>query len=240
MTGFQNEDNIINYLNTTPFDELNIIHRKFIENINKGNKPNKIFAKKYAGPNKADIGVTINGKEYLFSIKKGSGNSVHQEPLEDFIRFLTNEVEDNKEVFNSLRYFIWGDGTLDGNGNKNDRIDARKFKKLYPNHVSIIQSYLDRHMDVLIDRFVISGVKSNKSADFLWYGESVDGIMISKEDMLEIIKGNVKEPLSLGILTFQAWNRNIKPDGKSEHKRGVVQLKWGTLKTDILNFYDKE
>ncbi len=101
-----------------------------------------------------------------------------------------------------------------------------------------IQNYLDKHKDVLIDRFVISGVKSSKSADYLWYGESIDGIMISKNDMLTIINSSTKKPISLGILTFQAWNRNIKPDGKSEHKRGVIQLKWGTLKNDILDFYD--
>ncbi len=27
MTGFQNEDNIIDYLNTTSFDDLNTIHQ---------------------------------------------------------------------------------------------------------------------------------------------------------------------------------------------------------------------
>jgi hypothetical protein len=238
MTGFQNEDNIINYLNTTSFNDLNIIHQKFILDINKGKKPQKIFANKYGGPNKADIGVTIDDNEYLFSIKKGTGNSVHQEPLEDFIKFLKENYEDNNDFFDSLRFFIWGDGTLNGTGNKSDRIDAPKFKKLYPNHIKIIQNYLNKHKDVLIDRFVISGVKSTKNADFLWYGESIDGIMISKEDMLTIINSCTKKPLSLGILTFQSWNRNIKPDGKSENKRGVIQLKWGTLKMDILNFYN--
>lgn len=240
MTGFQNEDNIINYLNTTPFDDLNEIHQKFILDINNGIKPQKILATKYAGANKADIGVTIDDTEYLFSIKKGSGNSVHQEPLEEFITYLKDEVEDDEEFFNSLRFFIWGDGTLDGTGDKKYRIDAPKFKKLYPNHVSIIQNFLNKHKDILVDRFVISGVKSNKSANFLWYGESINGIMISKEDMLTIINGATKKPISLGILTFQAWNRNIKPDGKTEDRRGVIQLKWGTLRNDILNFYDRK
>lgn len=240
MTGFQNEDNIINYLNTTSFNDLNEIHQKFILDINKGNKPQKISARKYAGVNKADIGVTIDDNEFLFSIKKGSGNSVHQEPLEEFISYLKEEVENNNEFFKSLRLFIWGDGTLDGTGKKSDRIDANKFKKLYSNDVSIIQNFLNKHKNILIDRFIISGAKSNKSTDFLWYGESIDGIMISKEDMLKIINGITKKPISLGILTFQAWNRNIKPDGKSEHKRGVIQLKWGTLKNDILDFYDRK
>lgn len=240
MTGFQNEDNIINYLNNTSFDDLNEIHQKFILDINNGIKPQKILAAKYAGANKADIGVTIDDTEYLFSIKKGSGNSVHQEPLEEFITYLKDEVEDDEEFFNSLRFFIWGDGTLDGTGDKKNRIDASKFKKLYPDKVSVIQNFLNKNKDILIDRFVISGAKSNKSADFLWYGESIDGIMISKEDMLTIINGTTKKPISLGILTFQAWNRNIKPDGKSEHKRGVIQLKWGTLKNDILEFYDRK
>lgn len=240
MTGFQNEDNIINYLNTTLFDDLNTIHQKFILNINKGKKPQKILARKYAGINKADIGIVIDDKEYLFSIKKGSGNSVHQEPLEEFITYLKEEVEEDDEFFESLRLFIWGDGTNNGTGKRENRIGSSEFKKIYPNHVLKIQNFLNKHKDVLIDRFVISGVKSNKSVDFLWYGDSIDGIMISKEDMLVIIKDAIKKPISLGKLTFQAWNRNIKFDGKSEHKRGVIQLKWGTLKKDILDFYDRK
>lgn len=237
MSGFQNEINIINYLNTTPFNQLELTHQKLILKLNNNRLPQTITAKKYGGQDKADIAIVVDGIEYLFSIKKGSGNSVHQEPIEDFIKFLKT-IDDNESVFNDLRFFIWGDNTLDGTGDKKNRLDANKLIKEHPDKIRNIQKYFDKHIDILIDRFVITGVKSKNSADYLWYGNSKEGITISKEDMIHIIKSEKKKPISIGILTFQAWNRNIKPDGKSEHKRGVVQLKWGTLKNDILNYYD--
>ena len=51
--------------------------------------------------------------------------------------------------------------------------------------------------------------------------------------MITFASNVCKRPISVGILTFQAWNRNINGGNKSEHKRGQIQLKWGGLKDDI-------
>jgi len=48
-----------------------------------------------------------------------------------------------------------------------------------------------------------------------------------------IASHNSKGAISIGKLTFQAWNRNINGGDKSEQKRGVIQLKWGSIKDDI-------
>lgn len=237
MNGFKNEDSIIDYLNTAPFGEMEKTHQKIFLKLNNNQQPTTISAKKYAGQNKADIGVTVDGKEFLFSIKKGSGNSVHQEPIEEFIAFL-RELEVNESVFDDLRFFIWGDGTLDGTGAKSVRMKAHELNREHSKKIQNIQAYFDKHIDILIDRFVINGVKSDKSADFLWYGDKKDGITIFKEDMKTVIKSLSKKNLSIGALTFQAWNRALNDNPDLEQRRGVIQLKWGTLEKDILNFYN--
>ena len=238
MNGFKNEDSIINYINTTSFEMMEIIHQKLILSLNNSLQPETISARKYGGQNKADIGITIDGDEFFFSIKKGTGNSVHQEPIEEFIAFL-REVEVNESVFDDLRFFIWGDGTLNGTGSKLNRINSSQLHREYPVKIQNIQRYFNKYIDSLIDRFVITGVKSNKGADYLWYGDKKDGITISKENMRKVIKSLSKKTLSIGALTFQAWNRALNDNPKLEERRGVIQLKWGTLEQDILNFYNE-
>ena len=169
----------------------------------------------------------------LYSVKKGTGNSVHQEPIEDFIVFLKTNFEDDTTVFNDLRHFIWGDGTLDGKGDILNRISASKYKNTFPLKVKNIQDYFDKHKKDLLVRFIITGAISNKKADYLFFGDINDCYVVSDDDMINFALNVNKRPISIGVLTFQAWNRNINGGNKSEKKRGQIQLKWGGLKENI-------
>ncbi|AFM04601.1 hypothetical protein Fleli_2223 [Bernardetia litoralis DSM 6794] len=234
MTGFQNENEIIKALNGKNFANLNANLQKMVFKINDNKISNSITAKKYAGKDKADLSVILDGKESKISVKKGTGNSVHQEPIEGFIDFLSKEIENDNVVFDNMRHFIWGDETLDGKGNKENRISASDYKKKYPQKVALIQNYLDKYKAVLIERFLILGSVSNNKIDYLYYGTVEEGIICKTDDFLNYaIQNNCKSTINIGILSFQAWNRNINGGTKSEHKRGQIQLKWGTLKQDI-------
>ena len=67
----------------------------------------------------------------------------------------------------------------------------------------------------------------------MFYGNINDCTVVSDDDILDFAYNIEKRPISIGVLTFQAWNRNINGGSKSEHKRGQIQLKWGGLKADI-------
>ena len=47
---------------------------------------------------------------------------------------------------------------------------------------------------------------------------------------------NVKDSKSfcIGPLTYQTWNKNIKRNPNTEDRRNVLQLKWGSLETDLI------
>ena len=233
MTGFDNENQIIDALNNVQFNKLNNNLKKAILKINQNKKPSIILAKKYGGKDKADLSFIIDGNEYSISVKMGTGNSIHQEPVEDFIFYLKNHLEDNQSIFDDLRHFIWGDKSLDGKGKVSDRISASDYKKQYPLKVNNIQLYFNKHIDVLLKRFLITGAVSSKKADFLLYGDIVKCNIISEHDLLNYAKCRSKRPISIGVLNFQTWNRILDGNPKHEHKRGQIQLKWGTLKNDI-------
>ena len=235
MNGFENENEIITELNSKCFHSLSSDMQNVIMKINNNLVPDEISATKYAGQNKADLCIKINNYEYYVSVKKGTGNSVHQESVEGFILFLKTNFEDNISVFNDIRHFVWGDLTLDGTGNPKKRISALKYKNIFPAKIINIQNYFNKYKRELLERFLITGVKSNKQADYILYGNINSCHIAHKDQILNFAINSKKKEISIGVLSFQAWNRNLNCGDKSEHKRGQIQLKWGAINDDILN-----
>lgn len=237
--GFSNEKSIINAINNNKIGDLNSNLKAFVLYIFKNTITEKdiIQCSLKAGQNKADIAICVKEKTYNISIKSGTGNSVHQEPIEEFILFLEKNYNISNSLSNDLRFFIWGDGTYDGSGEIKNRIDAREFLVKYPDLVNRLRHFFSPHKEDLLNRFVINGSKSIESPDFIYYGKVTNGCWAKKEDILKWLLDKTNEStgtIPLGRLTFQAWNRNLKGGNKSEHKRGVIQLKWGSIGEDLL------
>ncbi|CAA6809131.1 MAG: AciI [uncultured Sulfurovum sp.] len=193
-----------------------------------------IHCKLLAGTNKSDIFIKIGNESHTYSIKMGRGNSIHQEPLDKFLNFLEAEYALKDETKENLQRFIWADGTTNGTGDIKERISSRKFKKRNPQRIQEMQTYFDTLKEPLIERFLIQGIKSESSAEFIYYGTVRKGVVCKSTDVLDwVSKHNAKGVLHIGKLTFQAWNRNLKGKKKAEKKRGIIQLKWGGLKKDI-------
>jgi hypothetical protein len=246
--GANNELEISNYLNGKKFKELNLTMKEFIKYIcnTKGilyNDDTLIIAD-YVKNNKLkqDIYITINGIKIGISLKMGSGNSCHQEKIEDFIKFIKKELGTPEEVCDLWRFFIWADGTLNGTGpmNKDEkgkiicRFDIAEFKKKYPEKRTILQKFIDENKEALINRAVFVG-KYNSDVDFVYHGTYRQGRWISKKEVIDFqlvqTKKSDRACFKLGNLTIQAWNVSL--EGKTEKKRGEIQLKYGSMKNDF-------
>ncbi|CAA6811527.1 MAG: Unknown protein [uncultured Sulfurovum sp.] len=231
--GFKNEQELIEALNQRYFAQLNpnlqrLIHQTF------QNHEGLIHCQSQAGVNKSDIKISIANESHTYSVKMGKGNSIHQEPLEDFLTFLTQEHQLDVQTKSYLQAFIWADGSVDGTGAITERISARKFKKRNPEKIKHIQNYFNGIKNVLIQRFLIKGVASNASAEYLYYGTARKGIVCKSTDIVKwVSQHKSRGVLSIGKLTLQAWNRNLKGKKRAEKKRGIVQIKWGGLKKDL-------
>ncbi len=234
MSGFDNEIKILNSLNNRYFNDLSDNFKKLILKLNKETPLDMIICHKKGGIVKSDINIIIDNNTFKMSIKKGTGNSVHQEKVEDFINYLKHNMINDEDVFNDIRHFIWGDNSLDGSGEIHDRLGVEDYKKLYPSKIQKIQDYFNEIKPDLIERFVISGKNPDQKIDCLYYGDDKNGKVVWAEDLFNyLLNTESKGAISVGRLSFQAWNRNINGGIKSEKKRGQIQLKWGTLKNDI-------
>lgn len=231
--GFQNEIELLRAIDGKEYDQLSPNLKKIIDIAFK-NRNGKIECVSGVGGDKSDIKISIDNESHTFSIKKGTGNSVHQEPVGDFLVYLEKNFNLGEEVKGFILDFIWGDGTQNGSGDVTNRVSATKYKKLFPEKVSKIQAYFNKIKRELIERFLINGKNSHWPAEFIYYGNTKTGFCCSATDCLNWVANNDSGgAISIGRLSFQAWNRNINGGNKSEKKRGVIQLKWGTIKDDI-------
>ena len=242
--GFDNEKRIVNNLNNQRFTDLNNNLKEFVRDLfPEINNEEIICASCDGGQNKSDLLIWTNTNlkdKKRISVKRGSGNSVHQEPIEGFIKYLDNNYSVNIQIKNDLRFFIWGDYTFNGLGKKEDRMSSIEISNKFPDLINRISLFMDKNKIKLIERFVIKGPKSKSSPDFIYYGDEKKGYWGKSKQVLKMLsKKTSNSAVPIGGLTFQAWNRAIKEGSSSEHKRGVIQLKWPSIKEDLKRIMKK-
>ena len=244
MSGFKFEEQIIDLLNTSKeFCYLPASLRKALVKINNGVRPTNIFAKKLGGRLKPDQLYKIDSQNYNISVKKGGGNSVHQEKLETFIPYAKKALGASEETINAIKLIIWSDGTFDGSGKIGDRRCLRDMSRSYPDYFNYAQNFFDRNKKKLIKRFLVTGIHDGlPGVSHLLYGDRVNiheaSLSVAKINSVELFlasQKNNRATLSVGKLSFQAWNIIKDGNPKNNWKRGQIQLKWGSLSNDILN-----
>lgn len=248
ISGLQNELEFADYLNEKKYHELNYNSLKFIKQIYPGINSNTIIsAKKIGGMGlKPDIIIDVEKALTYISLKKGSGNSVHQETISKFLLFCKNELNMTDEVRNSFLLYLYGDGTLDGKGEIEERLDGKELRAKYNFDLNQIQAFLNKHKRVLIERFLVYGRRGrelNIKADYLYHGYISNGTWAPLDYIVDYLiersEETTKEGPSIGPLTLQIWNRNIKGNPKTEDRRHSIQIKWGGNIKEHINIANK-
>lgn len=249
--GNKNELNIVQAFKGKLFSELNNNLKEFVGYVARNNNLNvdvntKIDAKYESNTRlKQDFYLYIGDNEYAVSLKMGSGNSVHQEKCDDFVKYIKENLSASSEVCNTFRFFLWADGTLDGTGSKEkdakgniiSRFTSKKFREEYPDKFYILQKFLDNNQEELIKRFLFTG-RYNSKVDYIYHGNVLNGFWVSAQEIIDLnIKESKGKGLHVGKLSLQAWN--ISKGGNTEHKRGQLQVKYSQMETDFFSLMKK-
>lgn len=251
--GFTNEELMVQALNNKNIRQLNTNLKRFLKDIceESGIKyTDSLIVKARLEKNnklKQDFYIKINNIEYGISMKMGTGNSVHQEKIEEFIQWLSrcSSIEITDEIKDCLRFFIWGDGSIDGrapivkdeNGHIIGRFGAGEFRKLYPKKKELLQNILEKNAAFILNRVIFEG-KHNSKVDYIYHGNPLNGVWISKSEVLQFNIKNAKSKdkksnasIYVGRLTVQPWNASLK--GNNEKKRGQIQFKYSSIVKDF-------
>lgn len=233
--GFINEQALREYINKNNFNTYNKNIRSFLEFVfgPKFNSKLPFRAEKKAGQVKPDICIIHNGIKKYISVKKGSGNSVHQESIEVFFPFLKS-ILDNTSL-NHLKKFHFGDDTLDDTGKI--RYNATECKTRYAKEVSALNLKLSEWhiLSEFLNRFLFIGNAGNLVVDFVYHGNIDSGLWASHDEIINYVK-NTNFPLKaihFGPLTYQVWGRDEKRTAVHPDRRYVMQIKWGSLTKDL-------
>lgn len=240
--GIKNENNMVSAFNNKQIARLTTFQKAFINSIFPNiNESEVIRAKKIGGQGfKPDLEIIVANRKYNISIKKGGGNSVHQEKTALFIEYCTKYLDMTQTEKNSLLKYLYGDGTIDGNSIPENRLADEKLLRMYAQDIKNVQQFLDRNKKDLVRRFLVYGRKGYEErikADYLYHGDSIKGVWCSlDEPVIEFISNMhspINAPLTIGPLTLQVWNRNLSGKPNMENRRHSIQIKWASCKYDI-------
>ena len=104
--GFINEKELREYINQNKYSAYNPNIKDFLSFIfpEHLNTSLPFIAEKIGGQAKPDLCIKHNGLKKYISVKKGSGNSVHQEPIEVFFPYIENIIGTN--FLNNLEPYL--------------------------------------------------------------------------------------------------------------------------------------
>ena len=235
--GFQNEMQFIKKINNKKLKEIEYNLRLFIEDLYpKVDENDTIKCFKNRELQKGDIFISINDVVKSVSIKKGVKNSVHAEPISEFVHFLIENKMPRDMVINFLKYH-YADGTTNGKGK--NRMTVEEYKVKNQNSIDEINKFINQKEILVkaIDRFVLLGRNSDKKIDAVLYGVPGDFIWIKSQDVYKILlkqKDKYSTSIHFSSLVYQPLNRCINGNPKYEKYRFISQLKWYNISDDVI------
>jgi len=237
--GFANEKTLAKYLNNKNFESLNDNMKNFISFVfSRQIANNEVIlsdtTKKIGMKNpKPDIWVKIGAETKNISVKNGSGNSVHQEPLDEFCSFL-KQIQATDDTINKLRLYHYGDGTYDGSGET--RLSTPKVKVKYSTEITSVNTELNQpnFLAKIFDRILFSGsFEKPIVVDAVYHGSLDSGCFANREEILNYLISNTNpcemKCIKFSQLTYQPWSRDPLKKAKYPNRRYVMQVKWGTI-----------
>jgi len=239
-SGFQNEFDFIKQINRKKFGELNPLFQMFLSDLYDGEvKPDDfIYAWKNISNQKSDFLIRLAHQRTVkrISVKKGFKNSVHVEPVMEFVHFLIENQVPKNIVIKYLEYHF-ADGTINGSGTNRMSVDEYKLK--HQKEIDYINYFLNREelLKKAIDRFIIKGKNLEDNVDMILYGVPDDFLWLTRKDVYNVILSN-KNIYSTSVhfsnLTCQPLTRALNGNPKLDKKRYYIQIKWYNLIDDII------
>ena len=163
-------------------------------------------------------------------------NSVHTEPVSEFIHFLIENKIPRNIIINILKYH-YADGSTNGTGR--NRLSVSEYKIDHQEEIDEINKYINTEdlLKKFIDRFIITGRNSTDSIDAILYGVPEDFFWIKTKNIYDILLSK-KEEYSSSIhfsrLTYQPLDRCLNYNPRYDSRRFIIQIKWYNLCDDII------
>ncbi|MGM9857976.1 MAG: hypothetical protein ACI311_01840 [Bacilli bacterium] len=231
------EELIVYKLNEKRLNELSDFWKTNIKEIFDIKDDNPIITARVVGKKcKTDIEIFCVGKKINVSVKTGEHNSFHQENVFELLDFLS-KLGVSKRTINIIKFYHFGDGTIDGTGSK--RMDVSEIKVKYGKLIKEANEEINKReiIEKVFERFVIKGANEYyQRIDYIYYGDTEFGYFVTRDELLQYALRHrcmFLTGLHFGPLNYQPYKRLLNSQKKSEKERYIVQIKWIGLLSDI-------
>ena len=176
---------------------------------------------------KPDLEIIVNNRRILLSIKSGHSPSMHYEPIQTFFDFLrTQNVPERLIKIISFYHYGYSSKAKE----PNHILTRDEIISNYLDQIKEVNNYFSNRQDILremIYRFIIRGRLKRDLIDYLYYGNSSKGFLLSTSDIIKLI---TKDPNSgcnsicFNQLTYVSCARN-----KDNPRKHHVKINWPIL-----------
>ena len=188
-------------------------------------------------PIKPDLLITYKGETKGLSVKSGTSEYVHGEPVEKFIEYLkTQGVSENTTKTILLNQF--GDGTIDGTGK--ERIELAELKYRLRIQIKEANQELNNDHDILInilDRMLFQGWDENAIPAYaIYHGDIYGGVVMTRKQFIKWIKNkdwNYYDNLHVGPIFLRPHARYIGTEVKSVFSQHKIDGFWSKMLADM-------
>lgn len=241
--GIKNEYDFVDLFNNKYFRELDYRSKIFFKELfgDLINPDALIKAWKNKMPQKADIFIKIDNHIKGVSLKCGNSNSMHQESVQDFKRYL----EKLRIPYTVIDYYMsYHYGYMKDKNNNIDfskLLSADEYKSLYQSELDIFNTYINKTRIIvdMVDRFIVRGRNADYDIDALICGTCDDFEWIMKDDLYDLILSKKCMDYTsphIACLTIGPKKRNLKGDSKNWKDRYIVCIRWNYIRESIIEF----
>ena len=196
-----------------------------------------IHCKQLEGTMKPDLEFEIKGEKHYVSMKSGSNGIVHQENIFQLCEHL-KVIGISEYTIDTIQYFHFGDGTLDGSGKK--RYQYRYLINWLAKRIKYANFELNANRKFvmhIVNRCIFKGTDPNNIlAEFVYNGDKEYGVIVSRKHILMHVKNNkysYMDNLHIGPLIMHPHARYVDQKIKNVKRRNTIEFHWANYFTSL-------
>ena len=231
--GIKNELKFAQIFNNKRIKDLPINYQELILKIfNNVDSNSKIECWKSKYLEKSDIKIKINNNVKGISIKTGNECSMHQENKYQFYNFLS-KIGIDIEIINKFDNFMLG--YLNG-----QKVDAKTYINANIQDINMIKKSLNNYYikNKLLIRFIFQGTERQQyDCTALIYGTPDNFLWATNNELMSYLqkyKENDQTYITISALNIKCYDRNLTNNPKRSEKSNDIQVKWYSIKEDLL------
>ena len=242
--GYQNEYDFVELFNGKYYYEFDKKSQMFLKELFGDFIDNEEIVKSWKNgmTQKADIFIKYKNSIKSISIKCGHNNSIHNEQIQEFRRYLEKLKIPYKLIDKYVSYHYGYIKDSNGNTDFSKQLNAEEYKKYNQDEIDIFNKSINKTRIIIdmVDRFIIRGRNSDYDIDALIDGTTNDYVWIMKYDLYDLVLSKRCLEFTsphIACMTIGPKKRCINTESKNIKDRYIVCIRWNFLKEDIINFY---